>query len=267
MFTDAHVHMGYYPRLGRQDVEYYSPRRILGVLDRCGVQEFVVSSTCAQIAEVGIDAIVREAQEMKRLAGDRAHVFFWLSGHLFEEDTKMSWMDGGLFEGVKFHEKETPWFSCRQSKLRKILDRVAERGLPVQFHTGDDDGCRPMELATLVKDYPSIRFDFAHCRLPMQSAAVLAECSNVYVDTAYFDGDFSELRSYDWRGHLMYGSDLPVWQAQRDVSLTTFYRKNLTDFYRAFQQNHGGFHEFLNGVSCAVSQNQYNERRKQDGKL
>ena len=247
MFTDAHVHMGYYPRLDREDLEYYSPRRILGVLDRCGVQEFIVSSTCAQIAEIGIDAIVREAQEMKRLAGDRAHVFFWLSGHLFKEDTKMSWMDGEVFEGVKFHEKETPWFSCRRAELRRILNRVAERGLPVQFHTGDDAGCRPLELAVLAKDYPPVRFDFAHCRLPVQSAAGVAECPNVYVDTAYFDGDFSELRGYEWRGRLMYGSDLPVWQARRDVSLTAFYRKNMTAFYRTFPSNGNILHEFLYG--------------------
>lgn len=247
MICDAHVHMGYYPRLGRADLEYYSPRRVLGVLNRCDVQEFVVSSTCSQIAEIGIDAIVREAQEMKRLAGGRAHIFFWLSGHLFEEDPKMSWMDDGLFEGVKFHEKETPWFSCRKAELRRILDRVAESGLSVQFHTGDDAGCRPKELVVLAKDYPSVRFDFAHCRLPAQSAAAVAECPNVYVDTAYFDGDFTELCGYDWRGRLMYGSDLPVWQAQRDVSLTSFYRKNLTDFHRSFQQDDVAFQAFLSG--------------------
>lgn len=247
MITDAHVHMGYYPRVGQEDLKYYSPRRVLNVLNRCGVQEFIVSSTCAQIPEIGIDVIVREAQEMKRLAGYRAHIFFWLSAHLFAQDPKMSWLEDSLFEGVKFHEKETPWFSQRKSELRKILDRIAERKLPVQFHTGDDNGCRPLELAQLAKDYSSVRFDFAHCRLPKQSAAVLVECPNVYVDTAFFESDFQELQDFDWRGRLMYGSDLPVWQAYRDVALTLFYRKNLTRFYQTFPQNDGTFHEFLKG--------------------
>lgn len=245
VITDAHVHMGYYPRIGHEDLEYYSPRKVLSVLNRCGVREFIVSSTCAQIKEIGIDAIVCEAQEMKRLAGRRAHIFFWLSGHLFEQDPKMSWMNDGLFEGVKFHEKETPWFSRRQFELRKILDRVAERKLSVQFHTGDDNGCRPLELIQLAKDYPSIRFDFAHCRLPEQSVVAIAECPNVYVDTAYFVTGFSELRDYDWHGRLMYGSDLPVWQAHREVALTPFYRKNLTGFYKVFSQDKDAFHEFL----------------------
>ncbi len=245
MITDAHVHMGYYPRIGRADLEYYSPRRVLGVLNRCGVHEFIVSSTCAQIAEIGIDAIVREAKEMKRLAGCRAHIFFWLSGHLFDQDPDMSWMNDDLFEGVKFHEMETPWFSRRRSELHGILDCIAERGLPVQFHTGDDNGCRPAELTRLAKDYPSVRFDFAHCRLPAQSVTAIAECPNVYVDTAYFGEDFSELRDYDWRGRLMFGSDLPVWQAHHEVVLTPFYRKMMGGFQRIFPQDNGAFHEFL----------------------
>lgn len=245
VFTDAHVHMGYYPRFGRADLVYYSPRKVLRVLNLCGVRDFIVSSTCAQIKEIGIDAIVREAQEMKRLAGRRAHLFFWLSGHLFDKDPAISWMHDDLFEGVKLHERETPWFGCRRKDLRKILDRVAERRLPVQLHTGDDDGCRPEELARLAREYPPVRFDFAHCRLPGQSAAVLAECPNVYVDTAYYESDFNELRRYDWRGRLLYGSDLPVWQAHRDISLARWYRKNLMGFHEVFSRGEKAFQEFL----------------------
>lgn len=247
MLTDAHVHMGYFPRFCRKELEYYSPRRIIGVLNRCGVEEFIVSSTCAQIGEIGIDAIIREAKEMKRLAGDCAHIFFWLSWHLFQEDASLSWLDYGIFEGVKFHEKETPWFACRQMELRRILDKISERGLPVQFHTGDDDGCRPSELVQLARDYPTVRFDLAHCRLPGQSAAAVAECPNVYVDTGFHDADFSTLRTFDWKGRLLYGSDLPVWQAYRDVALTAFYRKNLHGFHQAFPEESGAFHEFLKG--------------------
>jgi hypothetical protein len=43
--------------------------------------------------EIGIADIVREAREMKRLAGNRAHVFFWLSGYLYDEDSAMKWIE------------------------------------------------------------------------------------------------------------------------------------------------------------------------------
>ena len=78
MLCDAHVHVGYYSRKGREEPFYYSPRRVVGVLNRCGVDEFIVSSTCAQVEGIGIADILREAMEVKRLEGRRAYVFFRL---------------------------------------------------------------------------------------------------------------------------------------------------------------------------------------------
>ena len=40
MICDAHVHVGYFPRKGWEEPFYYSPRRILGILDRAGVDEY-----------------------------------------------------------------------------------------------------------------------------------------------------------------------------------------------------------------------------------
>ena len=76
MIYDAHVHVGYYSRKGREEPFYYSPRRVVGVLNRCGVDEFIVWSTCAQVEGIGIKEIVREAKEMKRLAGCRVSGFY-----------------------------------------------------------------------------------------------------------------------------------------------------------------------------------------------
>ena len=47
--------------------------------------------------EINITDIVCEALELKRLAGNRAHVFFWLSGHLYDQDLEMKWLESGLF--------------------------------------------------------------------------------------------------------------------------------------------------------------------------
>lgn len=47
----------------------------------------------------------------------------------------------------------------------------------------------------------------------------------MWTDTAYMTlGDFQKLRDYDWHGRLMFGSDLPVWQAREMVGLTVRYR-------------------------------------------
>ena len=225
MLCDSHVHVGYYSRKGREEPFYYSPRRVVGVLNRCGVEQFIVSSTCAQVEGIGIADIVREAREVKRLAGQRAHFFFWLSGHLYDEDPRMRWLDAGIFEGFKLHEGETPWMRKRQKELRRILSIADERRLPVMFHSGPVAGCHPAELAKLAREFSSIRFNLAHCRPKDETAKVIADCPNVWTDTAYMELDeLSKLCDYNWHGRLMFGTDLPVWQAHEDCSLTRRYR-------------------------------------------
>lgn len=224
MIFDCHVHMGYYARAGHDEPFYYSPRRIVGVLNRCGVDEFIVSSTCAQVEGIRIKDIVHEAREMKRLVGGRAHIFFWLSGRLYDEDPTMAWFQTGLFEGIKLHECETPWSQKRRRDLEKILSFAEIHGLPVMFHAGPTGWCRPPKLADVARKHPTIRFNFAHCRPMKGMAKVIAECPNVWTDTAYMHfAEFPMLRNCDWHGRLMFGTDLPVWQAQENIRLTGRY--------------------------------------------
>ena len=231
MICDAHVHTGYYSRKGYDRPFYYSPRRVLGVLNRFDVDEFVVSSTCAQVAEIGIEGIVRETREMKRIVRERAHVFFWLSSHLYEQDPEMKWADTGFFEGIKLHEGETPWMKQRKDDLRRVLTFAERKALPVMFHAGEDVGCRTLELAEIAHEFPAVRFNFSHWRPMDEMARVIAERPNVWTDTAYMSiEDFPRLRDYDWHGRLMFGTDLPVWQACENVSLTKRYR----EYVRAF---------------------------------
>ncbi len=226
MVCDAHVHMGYFLRAGYSEPFYYSPRRIVGVLNRCGVDEFIISSTCAQVPEIGMEDIVREAREMKRIAGRRAHIFFWLSWHLYEQDADMKWFETGLFDGIKLHEGETPWMKKRRDALRKVLSVAEAKGCPVMFHAGPDDGNRPRELAAVADEYPSVHFNFAHCRPMDEMAKVIADCPNVWTDISYMPlDDFPKLRGYDWHGRLMFGTDVPVWQACEDISLKKRYRE------------------------------------------
>ena len=252
MLCDAHVHVGYFSRKGYDKPFYYSPRRVVGVLNRCGVDEFIVSSTCAQVEGIGIKEIIREAKEVKRLAGCRAHISFWLSGRLYDEDPGMRWLDSGLFEGLKLHDGETPWMQRRQKDLRSILSVAEERGLPVIFHSGPVDGCRPVELVAMANEFPDIRFNFAYCRPMGEMAKVIADCPNVWTDTAYMALDeFPRLRDYDWHDRLMFGTDLPVWQSHDDVGLTKRYREYVCAFRATRLEEDAGkaFRKFCQG-SC-----------------
>lgn len=45
--------------------------------------------------------------------------------------------------------------------------------------------------------------------------------------------EFPMLSDYDWRGRLMFGTDLPVWQAHEECGLTSRYRAYVEAFRAA----------------------------------
>ena len=246
MVNDSHVHVGYYSRMGKYCPFYYSPRRIIGVLNRCGVENFIVSSTCAQVEGIGVHEIIREAREVKRITGERSHLFFWLSGHLYDEDPDLEWLETGLFEGIKLHLGETQWTIHRRDDLHTILSLAQNYGLPVMFHSGINKDCRPTELAKIASIFPEIHFNFAHCRPMDEMAGVMADCPNVWTDTAYLALDeFPRLCNYNWYGRLMFGTDIPVWQAHEQCSLTTRYRMCQKAFEVTGLAGDGAFSSFL----------------------
>lgn len=250
MIADAHVHVGYFNCRKSGRVEYYSPRRVIGVLNRCGVDEFIVSSTSVQ-ASPTVKDLIREAGEIKRQAGARAHIFDWVTWRLFQQDRKLVSCVDGLYEGLKLHEQEGHWLEHHHEDLLNVLDIANERRLPVQFHCGPDAYCSPSRLMDIAQSYPDVRFNFAHCRPMGEMASVVARCDNVWTDTAYMAlEDFKALPQYDWHDRLMFGSDIPVWQAYENVTLPRRYRGFKTAFLRTGldKESDTAFRSFLYGV-------------------
>lgn len=228
MICDAHIHMGYFPRAGYSEPFYYSPRRIVGLMDRCGVDQFIVSSTCAQVEEISIADMIREAREMKRLAGNRAHVFCWVSGRMVNKDPGLKFLDCGAYEGIKLHEAETAWNCERPNDLERILSEAQSRRWPVQFHCGESEGMRPAELAKWAERFPTVNFDFAHCRPMAEMAEVIATYENVFTDCSYMSPELmSRLGDFDWRGRLMFGSDFPAYHARERGGFAERYRQHM----------------------------------------
>lgn len=221
---DAHVHVGWFSRK-KTGLHYYSPRRVVGILDRCGVDAFIVSSTTAQAVGAKIDDVLNEAEEIRRIAGCRARIFYWLSGQFYAMDQSLGVLDTGIFDGIKLHEGEGHWVEHRWADLMRILSLVERRRLPVQFHSGPGKFCSPNTLMQFAQRFPGIHFDFAHCRPMDEMARVMALCPNVWTDVAYMDlRGMVELMGYTWFDRLMFGSDVPVWQAHDEVLLTRRYR-------------------------------------------
>lgn len=230
---DAHVHMGYFPRLGKNEPYYYSPRRIFGALTRAGVDEFIVSSTNA-IWDVEGTAMHAEAREMKRLAGMRAHVFFWVSMRYLEHDPDLVRLPDGLYEGFKLHGGESAWLHHPQL-LERALSIARERAYPVQIHTGlNDNGVINTigEYLPYCRRFPELSIDLAHGKPHEDVPAVLAEHPNIYVDTAFVGPETVKawLNAGADERRIMFGSDIPAPQRHSKISLSTYIRKESLNF-------------------------------------
>jgi len=162
-----------------------------------------------------------------------------------------------LYEGIKLHEMETPWVRDRARDLERVLKIADERGLPVQFHSAACGECRPSVLARFAWKFPNVRLDFAHCPDVAEMAKVIVDCPNVWTDVAYAlrgggaartesaPYHFEGLQEYDWRGRLLFGTDLPVWQAQEKCGLTSRYRQYVSAWERMGVDCEKSFRSFL----------------------
>ena len=162
MICDAHVHVGWYYRycggVGERNREdyYYSPQLVTGILKAAGVKEFIFSSISCQRRPPYAE-IEKEAIATVESFGSGVHPFYWVTGEFFDADPDFKVLDSGLWDGVKIHELETPWVKKRPKDLERILAVLEERDVPVQFHSGEDEGCYPHELLPFVKRHPNLR--------------------------------------------------------------------------------------------------------------
>lgn len=241
MICDAHIHVGRYYRMKnvetfeREDF-YYEPKLVVDILKACGVNEFIFSSISCQ-RRVAIEDIKRETQETCAAWGSGAHPFYWVTGPLYDDDRDFKILDEGLFEGVKIHGLETPWVKERPSDLDRMLSILEERNVPVQFHSGEDEGCYPHEILPFAQRHPNLRIDFAHCRPCKEMIYCLKQCPNLFTDTAFMPAEhYPELVAAGVEHQVMFGTDLPIqggfypWSSDDVVCvLGKFYRDELVE--------------------------------------
>lgn len=250
MICDAHVHVGWFYRLTNPDTFdrsdfYYEPKVVAEALKDCGVDEYIFSSISCQ-RHVTLEDVEREARETQAAFGAGAHPFFWVTGPFYDADPDFKVLDSGLWEGVKIHELETPWVKKRPKDLERILSVLEERNVPVQFHSGEDEGCYPHELLPFAKRHPNLRIDFAHCRPYREMIQCLKECPNLFTDTAFMPAEYyPELVAAGVESQVMFGTDLPIqggfypWSS-KDVATTLekYYRDEQAEALKSgFREN------------------------------
>lgn len=245
---DVHVHVG---DIGDdRSVKDFKAAEIAEILKRQGVDEFIFSSMNAQKG-LPFETIERDAVETKAAFGEGAHAFYWLAGRFYDADPEIKTLDSGLWEGVKLHELETPWVKKRPKDLDRILSLLEERGMPVQFHTGEDRGCYPHELLPFVKRHPRLRIDFAHCRPVAETIECLKGCPNLFTDTAFMSPEsYPELVAAGVEDRVMFGTDLPLQAGFYEGTIDELYANDLEgakEYGYSEAVMSGNFFRFLRG--------------------
>lgn len=223
---DAHIHVGYFPRKDGKGGEtyYYSPARVMEYMRWTGVDEFIFSSTNACWDAHG-ESMHPEAAELRRLAGTRAHPFFWCSLEYIQWDRDLTRLPD-FYEGIKLHGGEAKW-NEHKPELGRILDIARERRLPVQIHTGNDDANCCSFYAPFCKARPDMRIDLAHGKRVVAAIEVLRECPNVYVDVSFAEETSIPSLFEVAPERVMYGSDFPAMLRYWDSSATEYMRKRI----------------------------------------
>ena len=169
---------------------------------------------------------------MIRLAGKRAHPFFWVSDEYLKFDKELEKIPS-FYEGIKLHGGETPWLQS-PGLLKRVLSIARERKFCVQIHTGrqnEKSGDSISGYLPYCRLFPEIHFDLAHGYPKKEVCQACRECRNVWFDLAFTEpGTYEYLRNQNVpEDRLMFGSDIPA--PQRffgKCSLTDHLRKQIS---------------------------------------
>ena len=221
---------------------------IVTVLKRCGVEEFIASSTTPQAECVEVGELLREAKEMRRWGGEKVHQFLFVTEKMYKAGSVLPLLDSGLFEGLKFHECNTHWNLEFPEVLDGLLSEAAARRLKVMFHCGNSDGCRPSELEKWARRYPKVKFNFAHCCPCDETIQVMRRCPNVHTDVSFQPSAvFAAALKTDVADRVMWGSDMPVQVIAHGGMLTPGYRRivKIAKSVIGYERTNRAFENFL----------------------
>ena len=249
MICDAHIHVGYYNRYGQDGPFYYSPRRVCSVLKKCGVGEFIYSSTSMQTVGVKFDDVHKEMLEVRRLFGNGAHPFLWVSRGYRRVDPAASLSHLGFYEGIKLHGLEMSWI-VDDDKLESILATAEKYNKPVMVHTGHYLNTRPLKYLPYVLKHRGVRFNFAHGYPLDEVMQCLDVAQNVFVDVSCMSEiDAERLVNSAFTDRVLWGTDFPTLAARSGESLTANMRRSIATYNRFTDRIDfaGNFHRYLKG--------------------
>lgn len=229
MICDAHIHVGYYSRIGHAEPFYYSPRRMCTVLKKCGVDEFIYSSTSMQTYGIDYEGVNREMWEVQRIFGKKAHPFLWVTKRYYSASSGVPDLGFGFYEGIKLHGLDgSRWITENGEALENVLAIAERRGKPVMIHTGPGQDEMPTGYLPHILRHPTVHFNLAHGRPLEETEECMSSAANVFADVSCMDPEeILKFADDGWSDRLLWGTDLPALVSYSGESLTKTMREYL----------------------------------------
>ena len=252
MICDAHIHVGYYSRKRYAEPFYYSPRRICTVLKKCGVEEFIYSSTSMQTHGINFDDVNKEMWEVQNIFGKGAHPFLWVTKRYHFTSPGISDLGFGFYEGVKLHGMDgSYWITKNADALEDVLSSAERHDKPVIIHTGSEEDSCPLNYLPFILKHPRVRFNLAHGRPRNETEECMKSAPNVFADVSFMDpDDILKFAEDGWADRLLWGTDFPALMTYTDGSPTKTMRMYISFCNQLSEKIDftANFHKYLNGV-------------------
>ena len=222
MIVDAHVHLmadstgwyAYKKSAGGSDARPWDAKATVGLLDASGIDRCFLFTLGGLYGFNGWRAANDEVSRAAAAFPDRLIPFCTAfpnqspAGAAAEVGRCL----GLGFQGVKFH----PWlqaFPANSAYLEPVLERCAERRVPVIFHTGTPPYAQPFQVAEQARRFPEVPVIIGHFGKIMFLDAVRAAelYPNVYLETSgaqVCDLEYA-LERID-AARILFGTDLPI---------------------------------------------------------
>lgn len=205
MIIDNHVHVGWFTD------GYHTPEEVWHSSVAAGIDGMAVASTstCAELYK----DVCREMHELVRLGGERVHPILWLTPKMLKLRYPLPFMLHSKIEwqGLKIHPEAHPEWVRNPILIGKAVTLARHMDVPLLIHTGQKTISHAWLFADLIKRNCDITFVLAHGRPCEEAISVLADCGNVFVDTAFMPlSDMKRFVESGFANHMLFGTDLPI---------------------------------------------------------
>ena len=239
MIIDSHVHIGVF---GRYDMK---PEYVIDSMERYGIDYSLLSPITGvefgqehtplpddwpydqQTANIEAIAFAREND-------GKIGILPWCRPNaegFTDEFARLIDESGRYIKGLKFHPYHS-MLPVTAPQIEPYLSFAAEKGLPVEVHSSNDEFSQPRFVYEVAKAHPSINFIMVHMGLITdnnEAIELIGSLPNLYGDTTWVNPESGLKLMKKYGAHkLLFGTDNPI--DGPDTYAHPFYKVYMGDF-------------------------------------